>query len=258
MSTKNNYTSNSLKRGLEILNLFNEGNDTLSLVEISEKLGVNRTTPYRLMYTLQESGYIEQSLKTKRYRLTPKVLELGYSYISSLKFPEIVQPYLEQLRNDINASCYLSILDGPEVVYIGTAAIKGYTAINVNIGTRLPAHATANGKLLLAYQPLDKIEKLMSDGIFKEFANQKFNSKETLLNELVLIKENGYAKTENELLDSVSSIAVPLFNRNLTVIAAINVVAPTALFEKDFLTNKALPKALKISNELNALQKALL
>src|SRR5699024_11751754 len=115
-------------------------------------LCVIRTVPYRLLYTLQDCGYVKQDTVTKRYYLTPKVMELGFSYLNSMRLPQIAQPYLEQLRDEIEASCYLSILDGEEVVYVGVAAVPGYSSVNVYPGVRLPAHATANGKLLMAFQ----------------------------------------------------------------------------------------------------------
>src|SRR5699024_51712 len=97
--------------------------------------------------------------KSKRYELTPKVLELGFAYLNSLELPEIAQPYLEALKEEFNVSSHLSTLVGTEVVYIGTSTIRGVTAINVNVGLRIKAHAVANGRLLLAYQPEDYIKE---------------------------------------------------------------------------------------------------
>src|SRR5690606_35237926 len=97
---KERYNANALVRGLEILKLFNEDRPTLSLVEIAKELNVSRTVPYRLLYTLQSLGYLDQDENSKRYSLTPQVLELGFSYLSTLKLPEIAQPYLETLRDE--------------------------------------------------------------------------------------------------------------------------------------------------------------
>src|SRR5699024_733504 len=155
----------------------------------SLKLGVSRTVPYRLMYTLKEEGYLEQDSITKRYKLTPKVLSLGYSYINSFKLPELLQPFLEEIRNDLQASCYLSVLSEKDVVYIGSAPMKNLTGINVNVGTRIPAHATANGKILLAHQPIEKIKKMYSTQEVKRFTNYTFSSRGELINELMHIKE---------------------------------------------------------------------
>ena len=257
MSTNNNYLSNSLKRGLDILRLFDEDNKTLSLSEISLKLGVSRTVPYRLMYTLKEEGYLEQDSITKRYQLTPKVLSLGYSYINSFKLPELLQPFLEEIRDDLQASCYLSVLNEKDVVYVGSAPMKELTGINVSVGTRIPAHATANGKLLLAYQPIDKIKKMYSTEEFRKFTNYTFSSREQLINELLLIKEKGYAKTDKEFLDFISSVAVPIFDNTYSVSAAINVVVPNTSFDESFLMEVALPKLLAISAQLNEYQSQL-
>src|SRR5699024_416414 len=251
MSNNKNYISTSLKRGLDILQLFDEENTSLSLSEISKKLEVNRTVPYRLMFTLREEGYVIQDPVTKRYKLSPKVLSLGYSYINSFKLPELIHPYLEEIRNEINASCYLSVLDEKYVVYIGAATVKELTGINVSISTRLPSYVTANSKLLLSYQSQDKLKEILDKGEIYQFTDHTFKHREQLIEELKDIRKQGYAKTEKEFIDFISSVAVPVFDSSSQVIAAINVVVPNTSFDKNFLLETALPKLLEVSKKIN-------
>jgi len=256
MSTRNNYVSTSLKRGLDILRLFNEENASLSLSEISQKLGVSRSVPYRLMYTLKEEGYVVQDPVTKIYKLSPRVLNLGYSYINSFKLPELVHPYLEEIKNEINASCYLSVLDERHVVYVGAATVNELTGVNVSIGTRLPSTVTANGKLLLSYQPQDKIQEILDKEELHRSPNERnFKSRKQLIEELRLIKEQGYAKGDQEYMDYISSVAVPIFNSAPQAVAAINVVVPNMAFDKNFLLKTALPKLLEVSEKINNYEK---
>lgn len=250
-SKKEKYSANSLARGLEILTLFNDQTPTLSLSEISHLLGVNRTVPYRLLYTLQSLGYLHQEEHTKRYQLTPKVLKLGFSYLNSLKFPEIAQPYLENLRDELGASCYLSILDGTEVVYVGTAPVRGITAVNVNIGLRLPAHATANGKLLLAFQPQEDLLKLFYSSDLTPYTTTTLTALTDLQQELKEIYQKGYATTVGEFNATVSSVAAPIFDRTGKVIAALNVVVTESAFPKNFIKEMALPRVLNVAQELS-------
>ncbi|QQK74454.1 IclR family transcriptional regulator [Salicibibacter cibarius] len=227
------YSANSLARGLEIITLFNEETPTLSLAEIAKKLGVSRNVPYRLLYVLQSIGYVEQDESTKRYNLTPKVLELGFSYMNSMEFPKIAQPYLEGLRDELGATCHLSILDGQDVVYVGTAVVRGVSTINVDIGMRLPARSTANGRLLMAFtDPYSEYTK----GLEKEIET---------------IREQGYAITEGDFHPSISSVAVPIFYRTGQIMAAINVVVTDTDFPVGFINDVALPKALEVVKTLS-------
>ncbi len=245
---KEKYSANSLVRGLEILKLFNADNPTLSLSEISKSLGVSRTVPYRLLYTLQSMGYLDQDENTKRYSLNPKVLEIGFAYLSSLKLPEIAQPYIEKLRDELGTSCHLSILDGQEVVYIGTAPVRNVSIINVNIGTRLPAQALANGRVLLAYQ---QEERLMDKLKSLDAGSTATKDITTFQKELEVIRKQGYALTEGDFLPGVHSAAAPIFDYTGSIKAALNVVASEPLFHENFLEKVALPKVVEAAKELS-------
>ncbi|GIN20423.1 MAG TPA: HTH domain-containing protein [Bacillus bacterium] len=245
---KEKYSANSLVRGLEILKLFNADNPTLSLSEISKSLGVSRTVPYRLLYTLQSMGYLDQDENTKRYSLNPKVLEIGFAYLNSLKLPEIAQPYIEKLRDELGTSCHLSILDGQEVVYIGTAPVRNVSIINVNIGTRLPAQALANGRVLLAYQ---QEERLMDKLKSLDAGSTATKDITTFQKELEVIRKQGYALTEGDFLPGVHSAAAPIFDYTGSIKAALNVVASEPLFHENFLEKVALPKVVEAAKELS-------
>lgn len=248
---KEKYSANSLVRGLEIIKLFNEEQPSLSLSEIAKQLGVSRTVPYRLLFTLQNMGYLSQDEHTKRYSLTPKVLELGFSYLNSLKFPEIAQPYMETLRDEIGASCHLSILDGQEVVYVGSAPIRGVSAVNVNIGLRLPAHATANGKLLLAYQPKERLMQMFHVSNLTPYTDKTLTTPGEFQQQLETIRQNGYSMTSGEFHPGISSVAAPIFGRTGEVVAALNVVATESAYQEEFMVKLALPKLLQLSQLLS-------
>lgn len=239
---KERYLSNSLARGLEVLRMFNMETPTLSLVEIANKLGVNRTVPYRLLYTLQAVGYLEQLENTKRYKLTPKVLELGFSYLNTLQLPEIARPYLEQLRDETGASSHLGILDGREVVYVARVSARGVTALNVNIGSRLPAHATAMGKCLLAYQPYDRLKIAVWGTDLMPYTDQTKTMVLELQEELDAIRRNGYAISNGEFESGIRSIAAPIFDQQGLVIAAINIAGPNSILKVSDAVQRALSK----------------
>jgi IclR family pca regulon transcriptional regulator len=248
---QNRYNSSSLARGLEILRLFRPDQPTLSLVEIANLLGVSRTTPFRLLFTLQTLGYLRQDEQTKRYELTPKVLELGFAYLNTLQLPELARPYLERLRDETGASAHLGILDGSEVVYVARVPARGVSTVSVTIGSRLPAHATALGKTLLAYQPEEqrKDRLLLSD--LHSFTNETKSMINDLLKELGAIRQQGYAISNGEFESGVRSVAAPIFDSTGNVIAAVNVAAPAAIFPDDFWGNFVLPAVLETADQLS-------
>lgn len=254
--SKNNdrYSANALARGLEIITLFNAARPSLSLVEIAKLLGVSRTVPYRLLYTLESLGYLRQRKKSKRYELTPKVLELGFSYINSMELVDIVQPYLESVRDELNVSGHLSTLDGTDVVYIGTARMHGITAINVNVGRRLKAHAVANGRVLLAHQSEEYIEENYNEENLAKLTEHKITDLTSFKKNLIKIKDQGYAVSRGEFLPSINSVAVPIFNSNDEVVAAVNLVGTDELLSEKIIEEIALPKLIEISKALSNYQ----
>lgn len=249
---KDRYISNSLIRGLKILMMFSEENPSLSLTQIASKLGVSRTTPYRLVYTLQTMGYVRQDENTKRYELTPKVLELGFTYLNTLHLPEISRPYLEKLRDETGSSTHIGILDGQEVVYIARVPGKGIsTILNVTVGSRLPAHATAIGKLLLAYQKPGDLEGILHDIELKLFTKQTKTQMLELHQELAEIREKGYSISNEELESGIYSLAAPIFDAQGNVVASVNIVAPVTMLRDEFIKETALPVLLQTAKQLS-------
>ncbi|MFC7395158.1 IclR family transcriptional regulator [Scopulibacillus cellulosilyticus] len=249
---KDRYLSNSLVRGLEILKLFNTRCQTLSLAEISNHLGVGRTTPYRILYTLQSMGYLRQNEQTKRYELTPKVMELGFAYLNSLQLPEIAQPYLEKLRDETGASVHLGVMDGCEVVYIERLPGKMTTTVNISVGTRLPAFATTLGKVILAYQSEEEKNKVLSPE-YMEKVNEDPATIFKLKEELKTIRENGYSLSTGGYEAGINSVAAPIFNSKETPIASVNIAAPDSALKDEFLNQVCIPKVREIANEISAI-----
>ncbi|MFM1653160.1 IclR family transcriptional regulator [Brevibacillus sp. B_LB10_24] len=254
MTKKENdrYSSNSLVRGLAILRLFHAGQPTMSLAEIASQLGVSRTSPFRLLFTLQSLGYLHQDENTKRYELTPKVLELGFAYLNSLQLPDIARPYLERLRDETGASTHIGVLDGREVVYVARVPARGVTTITVTVGSRLPAHATSLGKSLLAFQSEEQIKEMLIDAELQPYTTQTKTMINDLLQELEVIRKQGYSLSNGEFESGIRSIAAPIFDNAGDVIAAVNVAAPEAILPDEFLRVFALPAILEAAEQLSS------
>lgn len=249
---KDRYLSNSLIRGLEILRMFDASTPTLSLVEIAAKMGVSRTVPFRFLYTLQHLGYLYQDEVTKRYQLTPKVMDLGFAYLNTMQLPDLARPYLEKLRDQTGASAHMGILDGNEVVYVARAATStSFSTLNVMIGSRLPAHATSMGKVLLAFLSEEKMQALSENTNLPSFTTQTKTMLLDLKKELEEIRKKGYAISKEEFEIGICSVAVPIFDRDGGILAAINVAAPTSVLNPDMLETEVVPVICETAKALS-------
>jgi len=249
---KDRYLSNSLIRGLEILRMFDASTPTLSLVEIATKMGVSRTVPFRFLYTLQYMGYLYQDEVTKRYQLTPKVMDLGFAYLNTMQLPDLARPYLEKLRDQTGASAHMGILDGNEVVYVARAATStSFSTLNVMIGSRLPAHATSMGKVLLAFLSEEKMQAMNENANLPSFTSQTKTMMLDLKKELEEIRKKGYAISKEEFEIGICSVAVPIFDRDGGILAAINVAAPTSVLNPDMLETEVVPAICETAKALS-------
>ena len=158
-------TSQSLERGLAILSSFNSDRPLIGVSELSRELELSRSTAHRYIATLAQLGYLQQDPDSKRYRLGPKVLDLGFSAINSMDLREISAPHLRQLSDETGYTVNLAILDGIDVVYIERCRTAGPGQrdidLNLHVGARLPAYCTAMGKAILAFLPEDRLEEII-------------------------------------------------------------------------------------------------
>ncbi|MCL6547772.1 MAG: IclR family transcriptional regulator [Alicyclobacillus sp.] len=245
------YVANALVRGLQIIRCFDRDHPTLSLVEIAERLGVSRSVPYRLVYTLEVMGYVAQDKVTKRYHLTPKVMELGYAYLQSLQVPEVAEPILRDLRDVTGCSAHLGVLSDNSVVYIARVPARSVTSVGVHIGARLPAHATAMGKVLLAYQPEWETSQRLSEQALAHYtANTKVRLQDLLL-EFRRIRDTGYAISNEEFEYGIFSVAMPILDAAERAVAAVNVAAIPQSMTEPFLHEVVLPALSEAAEKLS-------
>jgi IclR family pca regulon transcriptional regulator len=245
------YIANALVRGLQIISCFDRDHPTLSLVEIAEKLGVSRSVPYRLVYTLETLGYVAQDKVTKRYHLTPKVMELGYAYLQSLHVPEVAEPILRELRDATGCSAHLGVLSDDKVVYIARVAARTLTSVGVHVGARLPAHATAMGKALLAFKPESELPHLLRENqtLLHYTANTKVRLQDLLV-EFKRIRETGYAVSNEEFEYGICSVAMPILDDRRRAVAAVNVAAMAPSMTDSFLQEVVIPELREAASKL--------
>lgn len=210
----------SLERGLAIIRVFGADTPTLTVTEIAERTGLTRAAARRFLLTLIDLGYVVTD--GRYYELTPRVLELGYSYLSALSFPEVALPHLERLVSEVEEASEGSILDGGDVVYVVRVPGPALMTISVNVGARMPAYATAMGRVLLAGLPDDALERYLDGVEMVPLQPRTITDAAALQGELERVREDGYAMVDQELEEGLIAIAAPVRDRSGRVVAAIN------------------------------------
>jgi DNA-binding IclR family transcriptional regulator len=218
------YMVPALIRGLDVLRTLSDARRRLTLSEVAAALNVTRSSAYRLLYTLTHLGFVAYDTQAKGYTLGPQILHLGYGYLSSRDLVEVAMPHLLRLRDHTSWSAHLGELQGREVVYVARVATRRSIASTVHVGTRLPAHATTMGRILLSSLPDQEIRELYDD-----HSSLLSNG---LLEQLGADRMNGFVVQNAGYEPGVASVAAPIRDVTNRVVAAVNISA-VSLFTND-------------------------
>ena len=228
----------SLERGLAVIRAFDAEHRELGLSEVARRTGLSRAAARRFLLTLVELGYVQ--LAAGRFSLRPRVLELGYAYLSGLSLPEVAQPHLETLVATVDESSSLSVLDDTDIVYVARVPTRRIMSITLTVGTRLPAYATSMGRVLLAGLPEDECEARLARATLAPRSPHTTTDPVALRELLAGVRADGFAAVDQELEEGLRSLAVPVRDGFGTVVAALNVSAHAsrqtmATLRRDFL-----------------------
>jgi IclR family pca regulon transcriptional regulator len=210
----------SVERALAIIRAFGPRTPAMTVTEIASATGLTRAAARRFLLTLVELGYV--SSDGRHFSLTPRVLELGYAFLSSLSLPEVALPHLERLVAASHDSSEGSILDGDEIVYVVRVAGPAIMSASVQVGARMPAAATSMGRVLLAGLPDAKLERYLERVELTPYLPNTIVDRARLREQLLRVREQGFAIVDQELEEGLLAIAVPIHDRRGTTVAAIN------------------------------------
>jgi IclR family pca regulon transcriptional regulator len=211
----------SLDRGLAVIRAFDGEHPRQSLSDVARRTGLTRAAARRFLLTLTGLGYVRTD--GKLFALTPRVLELGYAYLSSLSLPEIAAPHLEALVREVQESASVSVLDGADVVYVARVPTSRIMTVAITIGTRLPAFATSMGRVLLAALAPDEREHVLAARPAQPLTERTITDPVALARELDAVRDAGYCVVDQELELGLRSISVPVRDGTGDVVAAANV-----------------------------------
>jgi IclR family pca regulon transcriptional regulator len=240
----------SLERGMAVIQIFSRDRPALTLSEVARLTDMTRATARRILLTLEKLGHVRSD--GRLFHLTPRVLSLGWAYLSSLNLWEVAQPLMEDLVEQTRESCSAATLDLPDIVYVARVPTRRIMTISLGIGSRLPAHPTSMGRVLLADLPPDELDRFLAEARLEAFTENTITDQESLRAEIGKVREQGWAFTDQELEIGLRSIAVPIKGHDCRTIAALNTSASAPRASVDDFLEGFLPALLETAEEVSA------
>ncbi|WP_290872307.1 IclR family transcriptional regulator C-terminal domain-containing protein [Aquabacterium sp.] len=241
----------SFARGLDVLRSFGADAPAQTLSEAAERVGLTRAGARRILLTLQTLGYVEQD--GRLFRLTPRVMELGFAYLSAQPWWHLAQPIMELLTAELKESSSAAVLDGDEIVYVLRVPTHRIMSINLGVGTRLPAWCTSMGRVLLAALPEDERERRVAGMVLEARTPRTIVDHDELLATLSRVRRQGWALINEELELGLLSLAAPIRDRSGRVVAAINVSGQAQHTTAEAMQATYLPPLLAAAERISAM-----
>lgn len=218
------YAVHSVERALVILEALGRNPAGVGVTKLGKDLGLHKSTVHRLLATLAKYGFVEQDEATESYRLGMKFVSLALNFLNQLDFRREVLPYLKELAEVTGETTQLAVLEGGEVLYLERC--QSPEAITVNLGLRVPAYCTAEGKVLLAFLSEDRLEKYLEAHQFKQYTINTIVNPDQLRLHIQRVRMQGFAVSAEEYADSLRGVAAPVFDCNGRAVAALGIAGP--------------------------------
>jgi IclR family transcriptional regulator, pca regulon regulatory protein len=233
-----------------VIRAFGPDRDRLSLSEVARATGLTRAATRRFLLTLVQLGYVRND--GREFSLRPRVLELGYAYLSGLALPEIASPHLEELVAMVRESSSVSVLDGDHIVYVARVPTKRIMTVAISVGTRFPAYATSMGRVLLAAMSPEEFDRYLARADLTALTRRTVTSPDRLRDIVGEVSRQGYAIVDQELEEGLRAIAAPIHGAGGTVTAAVNVSAHASRVSLAAMKTELLPALQETARRIEA------
>jgi DNA-binding IclR family transcriptional regulator len=249
MKDQSEYNVRAVERALQILNCFDDKNPKRGVSEIAKAVGLHKATTHRIVTTLLNYGYLERTDDDQRYRLGLKLAGLGFQVIRRMDLRQEALPYMNQLIEQWNETCDLSIFEQGQVFYV--EVLRGSHALTIvaAVGQRLPAHCTASGKVFLAYLPAEELDTFLRNPL-QSYTKNTITSPDELRSQLVTIRQQGYSSDDEEMEEGIKAIAAPIWNHQGNITAALSIPGPTNRMTQDRLPD-LVDSLVKTTNQIS-------
>jgi IclR family pca regulon transcriptional regulator len=238
----------SLEKGLAVIEAFGPDHQRLTLTDVAQRTGLTRAAARRYLLTLAQLRYAD--FDGRYFSLSPRILRLGYSYLSSTSLPSRIQPFLESISEETGQSSSAAILEGDDIVYIARSATKRIMSIGLGVGSRLPVYCTSLGRVLIANAPAEERAAYLARTSLDARTPKTMTGKATLRVLLDRVRQAGFAVVDEELEQGLRSIAVPVLGGDGQARFALNISAHAALVSVDEMEARFLPILRKASEAL--------
>ncbi|ARJ06883.1 IclR family transcriptional regulator [Cnuibacter physcomitrellae] len=240
----------SLARGLAVIAAFDGNHPEMTLSEVARRADVPAAAARRFLRTLEKLGYVRSDGRS--FRLTPRVLELGYGYLSSLSLPEVMEPHLRELSAELAESVSAGVLDEDDVVYVARIPTRRIMSVSITLGSRFPAFATSMGRVLLAGLPEAELRERLRSAPRERFTPATLVDVDELVAEITRVRERGWSIVDGELEEGLRSMAVPVHGRDGAIVAALNVSTSVGRHAVETIESEFVPRARETAAAIEA------
>lgn len=239
----------SFARGLAVIRSFSADSPSQTMTEVAQRTGLTRAGARRILHTLHALGYVE--IDGRQFRLTAKVLDLGFAYLSSLPLWSLAEPFIESLVRDVQESSSVAVLNDKEIVYVLRVPTEKIMSINLSVGSRLPAYCSSMGRVLLAGLDDDRLDQQLAATELVARTSRTITDAAVLREEILRVRRQGWALIDEELEIGLISVAVPITARKGKVMAAINVGMHRTRMTPADAERDVLPKLLSTARQIS-------
>ena len=242
----------SLDHGLAVLEAFSPSRQSLTVSQAAAATGLTRATARRVLLTLQRLGFVRDD-DGHQFTLTPRVLRLGYSYLSSLDLRELAEPVMAELGERTGESVSLTVLDGIDAVYVARVSTKRVMALTTKVGSRAPAYATSMGRVLLSHLPPERLDAYFREATLAKLTRRTVTDERRLRELLDAVRQQGWSLVDEELEEGLRSIAAPIRGANGEVTTALTICGHAGRVTVGQLRDDFLPQLLRAACDLSDL-----
>ena len=244
----------SFARGLEVIRSFSAHSPQQTLSEVAQKTGLTRAGARRILLTLHTLGYVETD--GKLFRLSPRILDLGFAYLSSLPIWNLAEPVMEDLVEQVRESSSAAVLDGLDIVYVLRVPTHKIMRTNLGVGSRLPAPWTSMGRVLLAALPDQELQTRLAQVPHARHTEHSAATQEELLARIRTARGQGWCLVNQELEEGLISIAAPLTDRTGRTVAALNISGQANRTSEAQMREQMLPELLRAARIISRMMGA--
>jgi DNA-binding IclR family transcriptional regulator len=247
---KSNYTIQAVVHALDVLEQFYSDGE-LGVTELSKRLKLHKNNVFRILATLESRGYIEQNRSTENYRLGTRCLQLGQTYIQHMGLLRQARPIMIDVVKTCHESAYVAVIRKGQVVPLDMVESDLPVRIVSNVGANLPLHCTAPGKVHLAFEPAEELQRCFSEGL-EQYTTHTITDRNVLSEQLKEVASAGYAVDSGEYLTDVRAVAVPIKDYTRTVVGSLAVSGPAYRIPPERIEREIIPLAIKAGRELSS------